>query len=94
MEKLHNTTRVGSSTLSAEQCLDGLKGLNRFEDVGFPGPAIGVVAASVDVEPDKILALGGRPPAAVLVEEFDFGEVGIAPMQHDVEAPLLGGSLP
>ena len=62
----------------------GPHGGDGFKDVGFAGPAVGVVAAAVDFQFDAVgddVRLGG--------EEAFRGDLGVAAVQDDVEAHWL-----
>ncbi len=53
----------------------GFHGIDGLEDVGFPGPSIGIVAASVDIEGDEILTGGGGFIVLMRGDETDFREL-------------------
>ena len=71
--------------LTAEQPFDRQEVRDRLVNVGFAGPAVGVIAAAVDVEL-HVGTVGDFPVAVVGVQELDFGETGIAAVQDHVPA--------
>ena len=73
---------------AAQQPLDGDEVIDRLPHVGLAGPAIGVVAAAIDVDPDEGLVLGGGLLREGTQERY-LRQRGIATVQHHVHAPLL-----
>src|SRR5690349_15554762 len=69
--------------------LEGKEMVDRLENVDLASPAIGIVAATKNVQPNVILIRWGYLVAVETVEELHLRQARVAAMQHDVDAPLL-----
>ena len=63
--------------------------VHRLDHVAFAGPAIGVVAAAVDVEANVIQIFRSGFVAIELVQETHLGQAAVSAVQHDVQPPFL-----
>ena len=79
----------GEASEDDSAVVDGIiafDGLDRLENVGFAGPAVGVVAASEDVEGDFAFGTGGGGLVVKPGEDAGLGDGLVAAVKDDVEA--------
>ena len=76
-------------TVTPRQTLGSQKVVQSFQDVSLSGPAIGIVAASKDIDLDMAQIRRRCLVPHEILEELHFRERAVTTVQHHVEAPFF-----